>query len=274
MRRCRSWGWLGRRAGEHPAEQPGRIGSEAHGQQCTRNEATFRFDVACAVPARDVDLEPTPTERSPQQRFDPADRLYARVRNRFGTCLQESAAQPQAVGRFLNLFGPQGLDLRLAGLCDAGEEREFRRGLERAGLGSELTRADMESLGFYVCDSDLVDELIRALGATSVERVVDANGDLRAFRTLQKQPGWMGRRTEEQLRRFMGSGGRRKILDFYQPGHLSNRGVSRRRAPAEPSTRCGTAPRYGAARAGRGRRTRRPGARQRSSRNPRRSARQ
>ena len=44
----------------------------------------------------------------------------------------------QAIGRYLNLYGPRGLGLRLAGLCDAGEEREFRRGLERAGLGATL----------------------------------------------------------------------------------------------------------------------------------------
>jgi hypothetical protein len=117
----------------------------------------------------------------------------------------------QAIGRFITQFGPQGLDLRLAGLCDAAEERNFRRGLERAGLGSDLTRADLERLGFYVCVADLEDELIRALGAASVEQVVDAQGDLGSFRTLQKQPEWRGRTTEEQLRRFMGSGGRRKI---------------------------------------------------------------
>jgi hypothetical protein len=44
-----------------------------------------------------------------------------------------------------------------------------------------------------------------------VEQVVDAQGDLGRFRTLQKQPEWRARTTEEQLRRFMGSGGRRKI---------------------------------------------------------------
>jgi hypothetical protein len=117
----------------------------------------------------------------------------------------------QAIGRFLNLFGPQGLDVRLAGLCDAAEEDDFRRGLERAGLGSHLTRVEMERLGFYVCIADLEDELIRALGAASVEQVVDAQGELGSFRTLQKQPAWQGRTTEEQLRRFMGSGGSRKI---------------------------------------------------------------
>jgi hypothetical protein len=117
----------------------------------------------------------------------------------------------QAIGRFISKFGPQGLDLKLAGLCDAAEERNFHRGLERAGLGSDLTRADLERLGFYVCVADLEDELIRALGAASVEQVVDAHGDLGRFRTLQKQPEWRGRTTEEQLRRFMGSGARRKI---------------------------------------------------------------
>jgi hypothetical protein len=117
----------------------------------------------------------------------------------------------QAVGRFLARFGPQGLDVRLAGLCDAAEEGVFRRALERAGLGSNLTRADMERLGFYVCVADLEDELIRCLGAAAVEQVVDAQGDLDSFRTLQKQRAWRGRATEEQLRRFMGSGGSRKI---------------------------------------------------------------
>jgi hypothetical protein len=117
----------------------------------------------------------------------------------------------QAIGRFLNLFGPSGLDVRLAGLCDAAEEGDFRRGLERAGLGSHLTRIEMERLGFYACVVDLEDELIRALGVASVEEVVAAQGDLGSFRTLQKQPAWQGRTTGEQLRRFMGSGGSRKI---------------------------------------------------------------
>jgi hypothetical protein len=115
------------------------------------------------------------------------------------------------IGSFLQLFGPQGFDIRLAGLCDAGEERDFQRGLERAGLGSGLGRTEMEHLGFYVCVADLEDELIRSLGSASVERIVDAQGDLGSFRTLQKQPAWQGRPTEEQLRRFMGSGGSRKL---------------------------------------------------------------
>jgi hypothetical protein len=99
------------------------------------------------------------------------------------------------IRRFLELFGPRGLDLRLAGLCDAGEEGDFRRGLERAGLGSDLGRADMEALGFYVCVADLEDELIRCLGPAAVE---------------QQQPAWQGRSSQEQLRRFIGTHSGRK----------------------------------------------------------------
>jgi predicted ATP-dependent endonuclease of OLD family len=112
---------------------------------------------------------------------------------------------------FLNRFGPQGLDVRLAGLCDANEEGDFRRGLERAGLGSNLTRADMERLGFYVCVADLEDELIRSLGAAAVERVIDAQGELEAFRTFQREPQWRARTSEQQLRRFFGTHRGRKI---------------------------------------------------------------
>jgi hypothetical protein len=116
-----------------------------------------------------------------------------------------------AIRRALDLYGPPGLGLALAGLCDVGEERSFRRGLEHAGLGAELSREDMEGLGFFVCEADLEDELIRALGPEAAEQVVEAHGDIGPFRTLQKQPEWRGRPTHDQLRRFFGSGGRRKI---------------------------------------------------------------
>jgi OLD-like protein len=46
----------------------------------------------------------------------------------------------QAIRRSLELYGPRGLDLRLAGLCDAGEEEHFRRALELAGLDPGPTR--------------------------------------------------------------------------------------------------------------------------------------
>ena len=115
------------------------------------------------------------------------------------------------IRKALNVFGPQGFEVRLAGLCDSREESDFRRALEQASLGINLTRADMERLGFYVCVADLEDELIRALGAPGVERVLDAQGDAESFRTFQKQPAWRGRTAEEQLRRFIGTTSGRKI---------------------------------------------------------------
>ena len=111
----------------------------------------------------------------------------------------------QSIGRFLHEFGPRGLDLRLTGLCDAAEEDEFRRGLERAGLPVGSTRADLERLGFFVCVADLEDELIRALGVEVVEQVADAQRELGSFRTFQKQPAQQEKSTDQQLRRWLGN---------------------------------------------------------------------
>ncbi|MGW0733186.1 TOPRIM nucleotidyl transferase/hydrolase domain-containing protein [Streptomyces sp. NPDC002851] len=117
------------------------------------------------------------------------------------------------IGRFLDVCGPPGLGLPLAGLCDLGEERHFRRHLERVGLGSGLTtRAGLETLGFHVCVADLEDELIRALGAEGVRQVIEAQGELRPFHTFQGQPAQRERPVEHQLRRFMGTHSGRKAL--------------------------------------------------------------
>jgi hypothetical protein len=116
-----------------------------------------------------------------------------------------------AVRRYLTQFGPAGVGLRLAGLCDLAEENIFRRGLAHAGLGSPRTRDDMERLGFYVCVDDLEDELIRAVGAARVEALIESQGDLGSFRSLQRQPQWRSQLTDPQLRRFLGSGATRKL---------------------------------------------------------------
>ena len=81
----------------------------------------------------------------------------------------------------------------VAGLCDAGEERWFRRVLGDAT---------------YVCDQDLEDELIRALGVDRVEEVISAQGELDTFRSFQNQVFWRGRPVERQLRRWLQNGGR------------------------------------------------------------------
>ncbi len=113
------------------------------------------------------------------------------------------------IGHYVTRYAGSGV--RLAGLCDVGEERYFRRALERAGLGTDLTRAGLAALGFEVCVADLEDELIRALGAGRLEEIIAAAGELRSYRSLQRQPAQRGRPVEQQLHRFLGTRAGRKI---------------------------------------------------------------
>ncbi len=96
----------------------------------------------------------------------------------------------QAVGRAFAQYQSE----RVVGLCDAGEERWFRRVLGDA---------------VYICVENLEDELIRALGAARVEEVLAEQNDLEAFRSFQKQPAWRGRPVEAQLRRWLHAADRR-----------------------------------------------------------------
>ncbi|MEL6984961.1 MAG: TOPRIM nucleotidyl transferase/hydrolase domain-containing protein, partial [Actinomycetota bacterium] len=96
----------------------------------------------------------------------------------------------QAVTPHLREFGPQGEHLELAGLCDADAAETFRRALITAGVGRPATEDDMAELGFHVCQRDLEEELIRAVGPDAVEAVIESQGDLGSFRTFQKQPDW------------------------------------------------------------------------------------
>jgi hypothetical protein len=79
---------------------------------------------------------------------------------------------------------------RVVGLCDAGEERYFRRVLGDAA---------------YVCVEDIEDELIRALGPAGVEEVIAAQGELESFRGFQNQLAWRGRPVDAQLHRWLRS---------------------------------------------------------------------
>jgi hypothetical protein len=106
-----------------------------------------------------------------------------------------------SIRRFVDLVGPGGLDVAVAGLCDAAELRFFRDALERAGLPLD---------GFFVCDADLEHELIRALGIEGVEAVVEAEGELAKLRTFQNQPAQRERPQVDRLHRFMGTHSGRK----------------------------------------------------------------
>lgn len=87
---------------------------------------------------------------------------------------------------------------RLVALCDAREAPIVRRRLDPLGVP------------LVVCDRDLEDELIRSVGTDLVIATIEANGDARAFRTMQRQASWVDRPVHEQLRRFLGAGATRK----------------------------------------------------------------
>jgi hypothetical protein len=79
-----------------------------------------------------------------------------------------------AIRRYLEKLKANGSEVKLAGLVDAGQEDVFRRAVDHTGFEIDL----------YVCDTDLEDELIRAVGLESVEDVIEAQGDLRSLRSL------------------------------------------------------------------------------------------
>jgi len=116
------------------------------------------------------------------------------------------------VGRFLERHRLTHPGDRVAGLFDAPEERFFRRGLERAGLGPVPDRRRLEQLGFFACVEDLEDELLRSLGVTTFEAVIEAQGELPSLRILQRQPFQRTRTPQQQLRRFVSTRSGRKSV--------------------------------------------------------------
>jgi hypothetical protein len=108
-------------------------------------------------------------------------------------------------------FGMQGLRLRLAGLYDLPEQRHFLRAVCAGIVTSAPSQDDAEHLGFYACNEDLEDELIRALGPQAVEQVIAAEGEIGTFRRFQAQPAQLGRPVAAHLRRFIGTRAGRKI---------------------------------------------------------------
>lgn len=92
---------------------------------------------------------------------------------------------------------------RVTGLYDAAEERYFRRALTDCGMGEVSDRLRLEQLGFFACEADLEDELIRAVGERLMLEVIDAHGDLASFRRLQRQPVQRTWSQHRQLHRFL-----------------------------------------------------------------------
>jgi hypothetical protein len=121
---------------------------------------------------------------------------------RLGRDLAAAGVTVEAMGGATNIghaVRRHGPDAHLVGLYDAAEEPFFRRALD-----GDLT-------GFFRCDADLEDELIRALGPDGVLDVLAAHGELRRFRSFQNQLYHRDRPLAAQLHRFLGIASGRKI---------------------------------------------------------------
>ena len=101
--------------------------------------------------------------------------------------------------------------VRVLGMCDAGEAPFLLRALQVDADGPQH-EADLAEQGFYVCDADLEDELIRAAGPERVLAVLRRLGLQGRLATFQRQPAWRERALHEQLHRFAGTTSGRKTL--------------------------------------------------------------
>lgn len=105
------------------------------------------------------------------------------------------------------LTSKQGEDARVLGLYDGAERQYVARVLRDLGMlhGDDLARA-----GFFACERDLEDEVIRAAGSDLVLETLAARGELGRFRVFQRQPAQRVRSIEDQLHRFAGTASGRK----------------------------------------------------------------
>ncbi|WP_422933111.1 hypothetical protein [Sinomonas sp. P47F7] len=100
----------------------------------------------------------------------------------------------------------------VVGLCDAGEAHFVIKALRAVGYPVR-DASDLPAYGFFVCQSDLEDELIRALGTARTMAVVEKLGLSAKLATLRQQPAWQGRPLAHQLHRFCGvASGRKELL--------------------------------------------------------------
>jgi len=114
-----------------------------------------------------------------------------------------------AFEKHIKRIGDLGIEVR--GLVDEAEEGILLRAMATAGIVDAVTGSDPASRGVFVCHEDLEEELIRAVTPHRVEAILEREGDLRSFRSLQRQPAWRDRDLIGQMRRFMGAGARRKL---------------------------------------------------------------
>ena len=102
------------------------------------------------------------------------------------------------IERAVRTYGPKGRDLGLVGLCDEPE----------LTLTSSVTSTTDD---IFVCRTDLEDELIRAMGLDEMVRFIESQGELKPFRTFQKQPAQRDRTLAQHVHRYCGIRAGRKV---------------------------------------------------------------
>ena len=113
------------------------------------------------------------------------------------------------IGHFLEVFGPRGFGVRLAGLCDEGEEPASAAAWNGPALpGPGRSAGTTRFLRLRHRPGRRADPRARCRGDRAADQ---AQGELGPFRTFAKQPAQRARPREQQLRRFMGTRSGRKI---------------------------------------------------------------
>lgn len=105
----------------------------------------------------------------------------------------------------------RGADADVVGLCDAADTRFVEKALADDGL-PVADATDLPAYGFFVCERDLEDELIRALGPERALAALQGAGLGSKLEALRTQQPWADRPLAEQLHRFCGAASGRKEL--------------------------------------------------------------
>lgn len=100
-------------------------------------------------------------------------------------------------------------DVDVLGLVDQNEAHAAVRALTDDGLPVQ-DATDLPVYGVFVCEADLEDELIRALGPEGARAALEAAGLGGKFEAFQSQGDWGERTLADQLHRFCGAASGRK----------------------------------------------------------------
>lgn len=96
----------------------------------------------------------------------------------------------QAVAKYVSEFATSD-DVTIVGLCDEAE----------AGFFAEAFAAPIGS--YFVCAPDLEAELIRSFEPAELEAIIEAHGELKSLRTMQKQAAWRDQPFDQQVHRWI-----------------------------------------------------------------------